>query len=332
MKFDKTLLALAATVLLWASAFPAIRVALDGLGPAQLSLLRLAVASAALAAAAPVLKVRRPARADLWRIAVIGVTGMSAYQLLLNWGEVHVPAGTASLIVAAVPAMSALLAVCFAGERLTRAKAGGSLVALTGAVLIAVSGKEHGYTAAAWAVLGAALSQAVYHLTIKPLLRRHTGLEVAAYATWAGTALLVPLAPSTFRALLDAPAGSTAAAVYLGLLPSAAGFVAWGYAVARLSITTATAALYLVPVATLGISYLWLGEHPRPAAVIGGLVIIAGLLLLNKRPHPTAPEPPAPPGLPGHQVDAARHRQTESRSPLTEPSPGPTAAASQGRT
>ncbi|MFK3731490.1 DMT family transporter [Streptomyces sp. NPDC088090] len=302
MKFDKTLLALAATVLLWASAFPAIRVSLEGFGPAQLSLLRLAVASAALAAVAPVLGVRRPARADLWRIAVTGAAGMSAYQLLLNWGEVRVPAGTAGLIVAAVPAMSALLAVRFAGERLTRAKAGGSLIALGGAALIALSGKESGYTGAAWAVLGAALSQALYHLTIKPLLLRHTGLEVAAYATWAGTALLVPLAPSTVRALLDAPAGPTAAAVYLGLLPSAAGFVAWGYAMARLSVTTATAALYLVPVATLVISYVWLGEHPRTTAVAGGLAIVAGLLLLNRRPRETTAGPPAalrPPGTPG---------------------------------
>ncbi|MFD7868362.1 DMT family transporter [Streptomyces sp. NPDC059783] len=283
MKLNKTPLALAATVLLWATAFPAIRVALEGYGPAQLSFLRLAVASLALAAVAPSLGVRRPERADLWRIALAGGAGMSAYQLLLNWGEVHVPAGTASLIVAAVPAMSAVLAACFLGERFTPARAGGTLVALAGAALVGVSGKESGYTAAAWAVLAAACSQAVYNLTIKPLLHRYTGLEVAAYAMWAGTVLLVPLAPSTVPAVLDAPAGATAAVVFLGLLPSAAGFVVWGYAVARLSVTAATAALHLVPAVTLAVSYLWLGEQPRPVAVLGGLVTITGLVLLNKR-------------------------------------------------
>jgi drug/metabolite transporter (DMT)-like permease len=35
--------------------------------------------------------------------------------------------------------------------------------------------------------------------------------------------------------------------VFLGLLPSAVGFVTWGYAVARFTVTVATAALYLVP-------------------------------------------------------------------------------------
>lgn len=48
-------LAAAGTVLLWASAFPAITVAVQGLGPAGLAVARLAVASAALALAAPLL-------------------------------------------------------------------------------------------------------------------------------------------------------------------------------------------------------------------------------------------------------------------------------------
>ncbi|RWZ77158.1 EamA family transporter [Streptomyces albidoflavus] len=138
---------------------------------------------------------------------------------------------------------------------------------------------------------------------IKPLLRRYTGLEVAAYTMWAGTALLAPLAPSSVRAMLDAPAGATAAVVFLGLLPSAAGFVIWGYAAARLSVTAATAALYLVPVVTLAVSYLWLGEQPHPSAILGGLITIAGLVLLNKRRSATNPIPAPPPSptiLPRH--------------------------------
>ncbi|WP_411139793.1 EamA family transporter [Streptomyces sp. x-80] len=126
---------------------------------------------------------------------------MSAYQLLLNWGEIHVPAGTASLIVAVVPAISALLATVFLGERLTLAAVAGSAVALGGAALIAVAGGDTRCTAAAWAVLAAAVAQAGYHFAVKPLLRRYTGLEVACYAMWAGTALLLPSppAPSTPR-------------------------------------------------------------------------------------------------------------------------------------
>ncbi|TWV55425.1 EamA family transporter [Streptomyces misionensis] len=283
MKPDKTLLALAATVLLWASAFPAIRVALRGYDYACLSFLRLAVASLVLLAVAPLAQVRRPAWRDLPRIVLVGALGMSAYQLLLNWGELHVPAGTASMIVAVVPAISALLAAVFLGERPTPAKVAGSAVALAGTALIAVAGGETGYPAAAWAVVAAAVVQAAYHLGVKPLLRTYTGLETAAYAMWAGTALLLPLAPRALGAAAHAPAGALAAAVYLGALPSAAGFVVWGYAVARRTVTTATAALYLVPPATLVVAYVWLGERPHPGALLGGLLATAGVALVGRR-------------------------------------------------
>ncbi|MFJ9083626.1 DMT family transporter [Streptomyces sp. NPDC102384] len=282
MTFDKTSLALAATVLLWASAFPAIRVALDGYGPAALSFVRLASASLALLAVAPFLGVRRPRRTDLPRILVVGACGMSAYQLLLNWGETRVPAGTASLIVASVPAISALLAVAFLGERPTWRTVAGSGTALAGCALIALAGGETGYRAAAWAVMGAAVVQAVYHFAIKPLLRHCTGLEVACYAMWAGTALLLPLAPGALGELVRAPADATLAALYLGLLPSAAGFVVWGYAVARLTVTAATAALYLVPGVALVVAYLWLGEAPTSVEAVGGAVTLAGVVLLGR--------------------------------------------------
>lgn len=282
MRVSRPALALAVTVVLWASAFPAIRVGLAGYGVAGLSFARLAVASVALAVAAPLLGVRRPRAADLPRIACCGLAGMSAYQLLLNWGEVHVPAGTASLLVAVAPVFSALLAAAFLGERLTPWRVAGSLVALAGSALIALAGGGAGYSRGAWVVLAAAAAQAVYHFASKPLLRRYTGLEVACYAMWSGLVFLLPLAPAAVRGVLAAPAGASVAVLFLGLLPSAVGFVVWGYAVARLSVTTATAALYLVPAVALVVAYGWLGERPALVALLGGALSIGGVLLINR--------------------------------------------------
>jgi drug/metabolite transporter (DMT)-like permease len=279
----RSFLALAATVVLWASAFPAIRVGLDGLGVVGLSFARLAVASVALAVVAPVLKVRLPRRRDLPLIALCGATGMSAYQLLLNWGEVHVAAGTASLLVAIAPVFSVLLATGFLGERLTRTTVAGSAIALAGAAVIALAGGAGGFSASALVVLAAAVVQGVYHFATKPLLKRYTGLEVACYAMWGGTMFLLPLAPGAFRAVTGAPGPALVAAVYLGLLPSALGFVVWGYAVARHTVATSTAALYLVPPVALVVAFVWLGEAPRPVELAGGLLGIAGVILINRR-------------------------------------------------
>lgn len=276
-------LALAVTVALWASAFPAIRVGLDGLGVAGLSFVRLAVASIALALVAPLMKVPLPRRRDLPLIALCGATGMTAYQLLLNWGEVNVPAGTASLIIAIAPVFSVLLAAVFLGEHLTRNTVLGSSVAIAGAAVIALAGGSARVSAGALVVLAAAVVQGVYHFASKPLLGHYTGFQVACYAMWSGTLFLTPWAPTALRGLATAPTSAISSAIFLGLLPSALGFVTWAYAVARFSIAGSTAALYLVPPVALAVSFVWLGEVPRLIAVLGGLVSVAGVILINRR-------------------------------------------------
>jgi drug/metabolite transporter (DMT)-like permease len=274
--------AAAGTVLLWASAFPAITVAVRGLGPAGLAVARLAVASAALALVAPWMGVRRPRPRDLPLIALCGLAGMTGYQLLLNAGERVVPAGTASLLVATAPVYASLLAVAFLGERATRRRWAGSAVALAGTALIAAS-HGLGFGVSALIVLAAAVLQAIFHTAQKPLLARYTGFEVTAYAMWAGTVFILPWTGSLLRALWGpgAHAGGAAigSAVFLGLAPSAAGFVLWAYAMARMDVGRVTVSLYLVPAAAIGISLVWLGQVPGPAELTGGAIALAGVLL-----------------------------------------------------
>ncbi|MFE2517938.1 DMT family transporter [Streptomyces mirabilis] len=275
-------LALGGTVVLWASAFPVIRVGIDGLGVAALSFLRLLIAAVALLAVAPFAKVRLPRRGDLPLITLCGATGMTAYQILLNWGEVHVEAGTASLLIAIAPVFSVLLGSLFLGERLTRDIVVGSVVALVGAAVVSLAQGTSGFSVSALVILAAAVVQGVYHFASKPLLRHYTGLEVATYAMVAGTVFALPLIPATWHATVHAPASALASAAYLGLLPSALGFVIWAYAVARLPLAVSTAALYLVPPVALVVSFVWLAEVPRPIALAGGAISVAGVILISR--------------------------------------------------
>jgi drug/metabolite transporter (DMT)-like permease len=280
----KAKLAAAATVLLWASAFPAISVAVRGLGPAGLAVARLAVASAALALVAPVLGVRRPRVRDLPLIALCGLAGMTGYQLLLNTGERVVPAGTASLLVATAPVYASLLAVMFLGERPGRRWWAGSTVALAGTAVIAAA---HGlsFGASALVVLAAAVLQGIFHTAQKPLLARYTGFEVTAYAMWAGTVFILPWSGALVAALPRAGGGAIGAAVFLGVAPSALGFAAWAYAMARMDVGRATTSLYLVPAAAIVISLAWLGQVPGPVELGGGAVALAGVVLAGSRPR-----------------------------------------------
>jgi drug/metabolite transporter (DMT)-like permease len=317
MRVQSGQLAAAGTVLLWASAFPAISVAVRGLGPAGLAVARLVVASGALALAAPFLGVRRPRRRDLPLIAACGLTGMTAYQLLLNTGERIVPAGTASLLVATAPVYASLLAACFLGERLSRRWWAGSAIALAGTAVIAAS-HGLGFGAAALIVLAAAVMQGTFHVAQKPLLARYTSFEVTVYAMGAGTVFILPWTGSLLRALPHAGAPAIGAAVYLGLAPSAAGFVLWAYALARTDVGQATLSLYLVPAAAIVISLAWLSQVPGPVELAGGVVALAGVIVASRRPpaRPLSPQRPGP-ASPGW-------RRGDPAGPAAGcPSPGP---------
>lgn len=101
MTNPRPLLAGPGVVVLWAGAFPAVRVAVPQFGVTALSFARRFVATVVLLALVPLFEVELPRWRDIPLILCCGFFGMAAYQLLLNRGEVDVPAGMASMIIAA---------------------------------------------------------------------------------------------------------------------------------------------------------------------------------------------------------------------------------------
>jgi drug/metabolite transporter (DMT)-like permease len=281
--------ALGLTVLTWASAFPAIRLGLHGYDPWSLALARLVVASAVLAVVAAVAKVR-PVPRRLWpRVVVAALLGQSLYQGLLMTGERTVPAGTASLLIATAPVFSVLAAAAMLRERLGHRWLGMS-VAFGGAALVGLS-LGVGGGAGALVVLVAALRQGLFHVVVKPLAEQVGAVASTAWTTWAGAVLLAPAAGALAHAAPVAGWGPTGAATYLGVVPSAIGFLTWTAAVARTSIARSTVCLYLVPVAALVMAWAWLGERPSALAMVGGALAVAGVVLVRSVGGASAPQP-----------------------------------------
>lgn len=272
-------------VVLWASAFPAIRVAAPAMGVIGLSFARLLVAALALLIVAVVVKARLPRARDLGWIAACGFFGMAAYQLLLNWGEIYVPAGTASIIVAAAPLVSVVVARGLFSERISRTTVVGSIIALAGVAFVCLARAGVSLSAAVWIVVAAMVVQGIYHPLQRPLLKRYSSIEVACYAMIAGTVMTLPLVPFDLDGLFGAGLAPWLSALYLGLLPSAAGFVLWAYAVARMPVAVSTSLLYLVPPVAVLIAWVWLGELPIPLELLGGVVVILGVVIISQGPR-----------------------------------------------
>jgi drug/metabolite transporter (DMT)-like permease len=280
--------AIATTLLLWSSAFVAIRVAVAEFSVPGLTLARLLVASVALAAVAPMLKVRVPARGDIPRLTAIALTGMTGYQFFLNSGERTVEAGTANLLVNLSPVLAAVLAWILLGSRpTTRVWAGIGLGFSGASILTLTQGGAVRLSIDALLVLTAAVLQAIFFVLQKPILRRYTAFEVTCYATWIAALSAVPAAGYLVTDLGIASTPALASVVFLGIGSSAIAYATWAYVLSRIDVATASNTLYLAPLLTIIIGWMLIGETPSIATLVGGTIILAGVAVARPRQDKT---------------------------------------------
>jgi drug/metabolite transporter (DMT)-like permease len=271
-------------VLLWGSAFIAIRFVGHDLSPAPLALLRLAVAAVTLTV---IVVVKRAARVRVSRtafllIAVYSVLWLAGYTVALNAGERHVDAGTAALLVNLAPLLVAVAAGKVLGEGFSRPLVVGSFVALGGTALIAMGATAQRDWVGVLLCLLAALLYAVGVMVQKATLRYVDGLT----AIWLGciiaTAVLLPWLPQLVGELRVAPAGAVLGAVYMGVFPTAIGFTAWAYALRRTDAGRLSATTYAVPAVSVLLSWLLLAELPTAYGLVGGAICLVGVAISRR--------------------------------------------------
>jgi len=280
----RVLLALITTVLTWGSAFAAIRVSLRAFDPGPLALLRLIFAAAALVLYGLIVRMRLPALRDLPWIFLLGFVGYGFYYSALNYGEVTVISGVASLLIATTPIFAALLAMLFLHEHLHITGWIGVVIAFAGVALI-VAGQQKGFGVSrdALFILVAAMSAAVYFVMQRPLLKRYSSLELTTYAMCAGMLMTLIFLPGLIVKGHTASLKMWGVAAYLGVFPAALGYVLWNYAMSRLPVSRVSSFLYLVPVVGMSIGWGVLGEVPTRLSLCGAPVAVLGVYLVNAR-------------------------------------------------
>jgi drug/metabolite transporter (DMT)-like permease len=305
--------AIAFTIIIWASAFVAIRSGLQGYPPGQLAALRFVIASLLLGIRAWLVGVRVPERRDWLHIFATGVAGFAVYALLVNLGETHVAAGMASFVVNMMPVFTTIMAVLFLGEHVRGLGWVGVSISLCGVALLGFSTTSHiTFEPYVLILVAAAISQAAYFTLQKPLVHRYGGVAVTSWAVWSGTLCLLPFFPSALHTALTAPSSATLAAVYLGVLPTVVGYSVWAWVNTRMPVGRAAAFLYFVPVVATLIGWFVLRERPTALGVIGGLIAISGVALVNLQGRRG---PSFAGGFPGRAVPVAEEKHRHSPSP-----------------
>lgn len=308
------LAAVGVTVVLWASAFVAIRHAGEAYSPGALALGRLAVASVVLGVFAAVRRVGPPPRAAWPGVLISGVLWFGGYMVFLNWGEREVDAGTAALVVNIGPILIALLGGWLLREPMPRSLWAGIAVAFAGTVVVGVSMSGGGGSSVLGVLLCvlAAVTYAIGVVAQKPALRHGSALQITTYSCLVGTLACLPFAGVLAGDLTRAPPGATLNVVYLGVFPTALAFTTWAYALSRTTAGRLGATTYVVPALVVLMSWLLLDEVPGPLTLAGGVLCLAGVAVARRRgaaaPAPAGAIPPAPGGSPRTPAGAPADR------------------------
>ena len=274
---------------LWAGAFSAIKALLDhGMAAGDIALLRYLVAAPGFAlllwrsGGLPGLT-----RRDAVRLAAVGLLVVVGYHVSLNAGTRFTTSGTAALVVALAPALTLVLATALGLERATVRRGVGLAVAFAGVAVVVLLGAGGELSLAnakgPLIVLAAPVSFALYNVLLQPLLGRYSLLALTAASSLVGTLGLLPfLRPSTVAAVAGSSAGDLALVLYLGVLCTLLGYLAWNVGLRGLGSTNAVTYAYGIPVLAVAFGAVLLDETVTLWLAVGGALVLAGVALTQR--------------------------------------------------
>lgn len=283
-----TLIALAS---IWGASFIFINIMVREMSPVAVGWVRLGGGSALIGAVVVARGRRFPRGRRYWGdVAVVAVLASAAPLVMIPWAQREIPAGLAAILNGAMPFWVAIFATTFLpAERLTATRLLGLALGFSGvAVIIGPdafdlrSGSTQGQLVVVAATMGYA-GGAVY------TRRRLLGVDaptLAAAQNVLAFAMLTPLVVASGAVPdLGALEGRTLiAAAGLAFGSQGVAMMMYYWLLTNVEATHVSIVTYLSPVAALFWGWIVLAEVPSVVIVPGFLLIVAGVIVVNRRP------------------------------------------------
>ena len=281
----KAYTALVLSNIIWGSSVVATRIAGGVIPPVTLCFLRFMTASLIMFSIWLISKDRQvPRGRDLVLVLVTGAVGVSVYYMLENRGIMMTSASTAALIAGSYPAITLLLGVLFFHEKATAGKVIGIGLALCGIALLSWQANEQASSALGIIfLLIDGLIWALYNYIVKSISDDLSPFTITFFQALTGTMLFVPFLFTESRAGIELTGSTVSCVLYLGIAASTVAYLLYNYGLRNVSAFAAASLLNLIPVSGTVLSALVLHEVITARAGLGGILVIAGVMISTWR-------------------------------------------------
>ncbi|HUV72920.1 MAG TPA: EamA family transporter [Anaerolineae bacterium] len=286
-RLGRTDLLLLSVVLIWAASFSVVKYALREIGPLAFSSVRFVTASVMLLIWAWVTEGKPVIRREDWlRAIMVGLTAVGVYQVFFAVGLQYTTASNSSLMLATIPAWTAMFAAASGQERIAPLQIVGMCMSFVG-VALTIRGGGAGFQLAwdsirgdAMTLIAAALSGASAVLS-RRLLARYSALRMMSVSMLCGSVFLVVVSvPEMVAQQWSHISWGTWLALAFSAVPAAGvAYVIWFKSIGEIGASRTVIYNNLIPPVAILIALTTLGERLTALQALGAAIVLGGVVL-----------------------------------------------------
>lgn len=218
-----------------------------------------------------------------------GIVGMFGYHVLFFTALKYTTAINSSIIAATNPMMTTLMAFLFLHNRLERRQVFGIVLSFFG-VLLTITGadpnliRDFSFNAGDLWMLAAVAAWAAYGVFSKSKGKGIPPIVLTFYSFLVCTILLIPFAlhEQPWTVLPKVPMSAHLAVLYMSIFPSVIGYLVQQMAIKEIGPAKASVFVNLVPVFSIILAVILLGEELQPIKILTAAIIITGVYICQR--------------------------------------------------
>ncbi len=231
---------------------------------------------------------RIKSKRDYLRLAVCGLFGIAANQLLFFKGLSMTSTISASVLMTSNPVIVLALSYFILKESVSAKKVIGVVLGLSGAILLIFRGEinwQEGAFLGNFLILMNSTCYAMYLILVKPLMYRYKALTVISWVFLFGSFVVIPFG---FRELIDVswstlPFRAWLSISYIVIFTTVFAYLLNAWSLKFVNPTTVSYYIYLQPIFASLIALFMLEEKLETGMIIFTMMIFIGVYLVSKR-------------------------------------------------